>query len=302
MNHTQALNLKQVAAIQELLKNQGASFSQKQYTIFEAKLFSTTLTVYEKGPKILLQGKDIAGVLALLQPVFDAPPETNAPGSDPQMLEPHFGIDESGKGDYFGPLVIAGVYTERESALALAKAGVMDSKTISNATKIRKLATIIRATPGVHFQMAVLTPEIYNAMYLKINNLNTLLARGHANVITGLSQKVPTCCRSLSDQFSTGDTLADACKGANIPAHIKIEQRTKAESDTAVAAASILAREAFVNWIDEKSYELGVTIPLGAGDNVTTIANELAKNGNNMSRLVKSHFKNSKSSSELRTF
>lgn len=293
MNHVQPVNSSQVAAIRELLQSKSASFAEKQYSVFEAKLHATTITVYEKGPKIMLQGKDISGVLALLQPLLDAPPAANAPGSDPQQLEPHFGIDESGKGDYFGPLVIAGVYTERESALAIAKAGVMDSKTISNPAKIRELAAVIRATPGIQFQMAVLTPETYNSMYRQIHNLNTLLARGHANVILGLSRQVPDCHRSLSDQFSAGTTLVDECRGAKIPPNVKIDQRTKAESDTAVAAASILAREAFINWIDAKSQELGLNIPLGAGDNATAMANQLAKAGNDMARLVKSHFKNS---------
>lgn len=207
---------------------------------------------------------------------------------------PHFGIDESGKGDYFGPLVIAGVYTAGEIAGKLAGMGVCDSKLIKNPATIDRLAAGIVKTPGVAFEVVCIGPERYNAMYADMGNLNRLLAWGHARVIASLHEKVPSCPRALSDQFANPWVLKKALGAHALP--IRLEQKTKAESDVAVAAASILARARFVQWMREAEERAGCRLPLGAGPHVTRAARDfVARYGADMlGSVAKLHFKTTK--------
>ena len=173
----------------------------------------------------------------------------------PEMFEPHFGIDESGKGDFFGPLVIAGVFTDRAIARAFLENGIQDSKRIGSDAKIRALAKMIRQTPGVALDVVQIGPDRYNDMYEKFGNLNSLLGWGHARVIENLLAQRPDCPRALSDKFADARVIEKALlqHGQNI----QVEQRTKAESDFAVAAASILARESFIDWLERNGKRAG---------------------------------------------
>ena len=182
---------------------------------------------------------------------------------NPEMFEPHFGIDESGKGDYFGPLVIAGAYTDAESTRALIEAGVMDSKRIKSADRIKALTAVIRGTRGVKVAVVKIGPERYNELYESFGNLNELLAWGHAKVIEELSKLVPACPRALSDQFANPRVLQRALARKGV--EIELEQRTKGESDVAVAAASIVARDAFLQWMAGAGEQWGLDLALGAG-------------------------------------
>ena len=110
-------------------------------------------------------------------------------------------------------------------------------------------------------------------MHASFGNLNRLLAWGHARVIEKLAAARPDCPRALSDQFARPEVLQRALREKGLTLHL--EQRTKGESDTAVAAASILARERFIDWIDKTSAACGVKLPLGASDAVIQAAREL---------------------------
>ena len=206
------------------------------------------------------------------------------------MFEPHFGIDESGKGDFFGPLVIAGAYTDKTLARSLIDIGVNDSKKISD-SKIKKLSKIIKETPGIEYEIISISPKKYNELYSKIGNLNNLLAWGHAKCIENLCQKKPECPRALSDQFAKSSVLESTL--GNMGKTIHLEQRTKAEQDVAVAAASILARNHFVDWMDKISNELGVEVPKGASSRVIDVGDQLVKahGGAILSKIAKTHFK-----------
>lgn len=207
---------------------------------------------------------------------------------------PHFGIDESGKGDYFGPLVIAGVYTEGDVAAKLAELGVCDSKLIKSAATIDRLAAAIARTPGVAHEVVCIGPERYNAMYADMGNLNRLLAWGHARVIASLHEQVPGCPRALSDQFANPWVLRRALGARKIP--ITLEQRPRAESDVAVAAASILARSRFVRWMKEAEVKAGCPLPLGAGPHVTRAARDFVAqhDAGMLGAVAKLHFKTTK--------
>jgi ribonuclease HIII len=189
----------------------------------------------------------------------------------PEMFDPHFGIDESGKGDFFGPLVIAGVFTDRAVARAFIDGGIQDSKRIGSDARIHELAKTIRQTTGVVFDVVLIGPERYNDLYEKFANLNSLLGWGHARVIENLLEKKPDCGRALSDKFADASVIERALLQHG--QQIRLEQRTKAESDIAVAAASILARETFIDWLERAGKRLG--LPLGRG--VSTPIKETAR-------------------------
>lgn len=193
---------------------------------------------------------------------------------DPESVQPHMGIDESGKGDFFGPLVIASVYTDARSVEILKELGARDSKKITSDRVVLKMASDIRKKLDGQFSLVTIGPEAYNRMYAKIANVNRLLAWGHARAIENLLEKVPDCPRALSDQFGPTARIESAlmAKGRKI----KMDQRTKAESDPAVAAASILARAAFLMALRHMEKVFGIkTIPKGCSAQVKQVAKEL---------------------------
>lgn len=285
-----------VGKLKRILEERGFEFGERPYARFSAKKGKLNVTVYEKGPKVLVQGGETEDfVKFVLEPeILGEARLGNEEVYDPGMFEPHFGIDESGKGDFFGPLVIAGVFVDRDVARGLLDAGVMDSKRVSSAARIRKLAGVVRGMKGVAWEVIQLKPETYNELYGKFGNLNRLLAWGHAKVIVELAGQRPDCGRALSDQFAREEVLERALKGqGEAVAHVKLDQRTKGESDVAVAAASILAREAFVNWMDRASEKGGVEMPLGAGVGVVEAARVVVeKYGREiLPKVAKTHFK-----------
>ncbi|WP_367870259.1 ribonuclease HIII [Luteolibacter sp. Populi] len=292
-SHTAPLTAAQAERLREVLEDRGYEFEKKEHTLYAAKKGKLNVSVYAKGPKVLIQGKETEDFIRfLLEPEILGEAKLGYEEElDPEMFAPHFGIDESGKGDYFGPLVIAGVYTDAPVARALRAAGVMDSKRIASAKRIRELAEKIRNVPGIAISLVAIGPERYNEMFASFGNLNRLLAWGHAKVIANLAEQRPACPRALSDQFARPDVLARALKQQKVD--IQLDQRTKGESDIAVAAASILARERFVDWIDKTSSAGGIVLPLGASAAVIAAARQvMLKHGTQaLAKVAKMHFK-----------
>ena len=291
--YTQEIEEGDVEKLRELLKRGGFEMLVKPYAYYGARKGKLNVTVYEKGPKVLIQGKDTEEfVKFILEPEILGEARLGYEEvHNPEMFQPHFGIDESGKGDYFGPLVIAGAYTDSESTRALMEAGVMDSKRVSSRDRIVNLSGIIRRTQGVKVSVIMVGPKRYNELYERFANLNELLAWGHAKVIKELSELVPGCPRALSDQFANPRVLERALARQEV--NVKLQQRTKGESDVAVAAASILAREAFVRWIENASETWGLALPLGAGAPVLASGREfIALHGRErLAEIAKFHFK-----------
>jgi ribonuclease HIII len=292
-SHTAPLSADQAKSLRRVLEQQGFEFSTKPHALFSARKGKLIVTVYHKGPKVLIQGKDTEDFIR-----FTLEPEVLGEARlgyeellEPDRFEPHFGVDESGKGDYFGPLVIAGVFTDATIARRLMDAGIMDSKRVTSAARIRKLAASIRATPGCTSEVISIGPERYNEMHASFGNLNRLLAWGHARVIEKLAIARPDCPRALSDQFARPEILQRALDKKGLK--LTLEQRTKGESDTAVAAASIIARERFIDWIDKTSSACGVKLPLGASPAVIQAAGELiSKHGPDaLGKVAKLHFR-----------
>jgi ribonuclease HIII len=292
-SYTHPLTKEQAARLRALLEDLGFEFLPKHYTLFSARKNKLSIAVYEKGPKVLIQGK---GVEEFVQ--FELEPKILGEAKlgyeevhSPEMFEPHFGIDESGKGDFFGPLVIAGVYVDPGIARKLLDAGVQDSKRIGSDARIRTLAQTIRKTASGLADTVLIGPARYNELYEKFGNLNKLLGWGHARVIENLLAKKPDCPRALSDQFADARVVEQSLLRHG--RKIEIEQRTRAESDIAVAAASILAREAFIGWLDRRGKELELRLDRGASPEVRATAEKLvAEKGPEILReLAKVHFR-----------
>ena len=293
-SHTFALTAAQADVLERRLRDGNFDLHDVPYARVGARKPGLSVTLYTKGPKVVVQGKDCADFITfILEPeVLGEARLGYEETADPAQFEPHFGIDESGKGDFFGPLVVAGVYTDAAIARELIAGGVMDSKRVSSDQRIRQLAGLILATPGLLADVLVLSPEKYNQLHAKIGNVNRLLAWGHARVIENLLARKPDCPRSLSDQFAANPrTLASALMENG--RRIILDQRTKAESDVAVAAASILARAKFIDWLDRAARDHGVVLPKGAGPQVVATARAWARDRGeaSMAQVAKMHFK-----------
>src|SRR5437899_2342771 len=292
-SYTHPLTQEQVTKLRALLEELGFQFAPKEWTIFFAQKNKLSVAVYQKGPKVLVQGK---GVEEFVQ--FELEPKVLGEAKlgyeevhSPEMFEPHFGVDESGKGDFFGPLVISGAYVDRGIARKLIDEGVQDSKRIGSDARIRALAQTIRKSAGGLIDTVLIGPEKYNELYRKFGNLNSLLGWGHARVIENLLAKKPECSRALSDQFADARVIEQSLQRHG--RKIEIEQRTKAESDVAVAAASILAREAFIDWLERRGKALGLRLERGVSASVKETAKKLVEKGGAQAlrEVAKVHFR-----------
>ena len=199
----------------------------------------------------------------------------------------HIGTDESGKGDFFGPLVIAGVMVNEQAAKIFMDAGIKDSKKVTD-KKILTLEPLIKANSA--YSVIAISNGRYNELYNKIKNLNKLLAWGHARAIENILEK-ETCEYALSDKFGDESLIQSALMKNG--RSIRLEQMVRAESDIAVAAASILARAAFVHKIQEMRNTYGLEFPKGCAPQVKDVArvfvNKYGKE--KLSEVCKTHFK-----------
>ena len=287
------ITVEQSEMIRNYALDRGWSISEAPYARYRISGERLTIISYQSG-KLVVQGANAADFISfILEPQIlktwsaSADPEE----STPEEFSLHGGIDESGKGDFFGPLVIAGCCVNENTAPLLRELGVCDSKKISSDKKISSLASGIRRIVGNAHSVVVLKPETYNQLYSRIGNLNRLLAWGHARVIENLLTSVPDCPRMLSDKFGAESLIRRALMSRG--QKIKLEQQIRAESDVAVAAASILARDGFVYIMDKLSSEAGMTLPKGAGPKVRDAAAKLLEQQGKevFEKYAKLHFK-----------
>lgn len=205
------------------------------------------------------------------------------------------GSDESGKGDFFGSLVVAAVVVDNTTADRLRAAGVKDCKLLTD-KKILELEDIIKASV-VDYSVLELKPCVYNLRYEQVaaqgGKLNQLLGYGHVAALSKVLEKHEDCHSALIDQFTTSMVNIRALK-QRFP-QCDVRQQPKAESNLAVAAASVLARAQFLHTMAALAAEAGVQeLPKGGGAQATACARELAaKYGKEALRnYVKLHFAN----------
>jgi ribonuclease HIII len=246
------------------------------------------VNIYTTG-KVLVQGKQ-GLLLRELQGWSTTAGEVSGTTTGLLLPLPHIGADESGKGDYFGPLVVAAVALDEQGAARLHASGVRDSKTLDEAAIVR-LAHIVRACCA--HAVNVLLPEVYNRRYQAVGaNLNRLLAALHAETLAKLAEQVPHGI-ALVDQFGNAQQLEQAVAAQRV--RLKVVQRPQAEADLAVAAASIVARDGFLDALRRLGDEVGVRLPLGASDTKAIAATGrrvVAQGGQaGLARVAKLHFK-----------
>lgn len=290
-SYTCNLDADKIARLKSDLQARGFKFRDVPYAHFGAasEPYKVNVAVYTSG-KLVVQGK---GTTDFVQ--FYLEPELLGEARlgyehilDPTMLESRMGVDESGKGDFFGPLVVAGVFLNEASAKNMMEIGVKDSKLIKSDAKIETIARQIRET--TIWDVLPIGNEAYNRLHTKMRNVNDILGWGHARVIENMLAKVD-CPKAISDQFGNKNIVIKALMARG--KKIKLVQRHKAESDLAVAAASILARDEFVRRLKRLGKECGVALPKGASQAVIEAGREMVgKHGPDaLAKVAKMHFR-----------
>lgn len=280
--YSSKFDIADVSGYKEIFQKEGASFSTAQYMIFQARGDGYTASFYKSG-KFVIQGKNTDKIL---EKYFSMPSKKQDCLLD--VPYPHIGIDESGKGDFFGPLVIAGAYLDEADAKKLQEAGVCDSKKLTD-KKILELEAEIKNIAV--FDVITINPKKYNELYSSFRNLNRLLAWGHSSVLENLLKKTDAKV-AISDKFASSENVILSAlkeKGKTI----KLIQQTKAEADTAVAAASVLARAEFVKRISFISSQYEINLPKGASDTVLNQAKKFSERygREELKNVAKIHFK-----------
>ena len=296
-SYTTNLSDGQARALQQWLGAHDYKFREVPYARFAAEKDKTNLVFYESG-KLVIQGKGTQEFIEfVLEPEILKEARLGYEAVlNPELLLPRLGVDESGKGDFFGPLCVAGAYINESVIQAWKDAGIRDSKNISSDKRIKELAELIRKTPGCVTTVVPIGNEAYNRLYKTIGSVNNLLAWGHARVIENLMGQQhrmnPAPVRAISDQFAYHkETVAKALM--TLGRGIELIQKHRAEEDLSVAAASILARDEFVSRLGRLEKEFGIPLPKGASAAVDAAAKEfIAKHGvENLAKVAKMHFR-----------
>ncbi len=296
-SYTCKLTDPQAAALRGWLQAHFYQFRQVPYARFAAEKEKTNVVFYESG-KLVVQGKGAQEFVEfVLEPEILKEARLGYEAVlNPDLLLPRLGVDESGKGDFFGPLCIAGAYVNESVARAWADVGIRDSKNISSDKRIKDLAELIRKTPGCVTTVVPIGNEAYNRLYAKMQGVNSILAWGHARVIENLMlqrhRMNPPPVRAISDQFAHNKaTVAKALM--SLGREIELVQKHRAEEDLAVAAASILARHEFVTRLAALEKQCGMKLPKGASAMVDAAAKKLANEhgAEGLAKVAKMHFR-----------
>src|SRR6476659_9629909 len=207
MIYTAKLTDAQATALENYLREDGFTFRDVPYAKFAGEKNKTNVVFYQSG-KLVVQGKGTQEFVEfVLEPqILQEVKLGYETVLNPELLAPRIGVDESGKGDFFGPMCIAGVYVNESVIAAWKDVGIRDSKNISSDRRIAELADIIRKTPGCIQSVVPIGNEAYNRLYQKMGSVNLVLAWGHARVIENLmgnaARMIPPPVRAISDQFA----------------------------------------------------------------------------------------------------
>ncbi len=241
----------------------------------------------KKGIKTILQGDIESPLQKIVNNIINEQQSFELGNPDLKEPDEYIGSDEVGKGDFFGPLVIAAVFVNQKSKKELSEIGVRDSKDI-NDTQIKTLARRIKSIVKNDLEIVKINPVKYNELYNSFHNLNKLLNWGHSKAIDNLLDNTG-CKYVITDKFSKKDLDV-----VTLTKHSDVEfvQETKAEKYIGVAAASILARATFLEWFNSHERK-GLIIPRGSSVQVEIYARQLLKKigEDKLRELVKIHFK-----------
>lgn len=272
----------------------------------EGNGFNATLYSKEKHGKrkLCIQGSKAEDfVLFVLEPnVLGAASLGYETLLDPTLVSAHAGSDESGKGDYFGPLVVCCAYTDETLSARMQELGVKDCKQMTDKAVLAVGASLRSLLGPSGFSVVKLGPAAYNRLYAKMRNINRMLAWAHGSAIEELLEKRPGCARVVVDQFAPTEAVIQRALKP-LGRNAEVIQRHKAENDIAVAAASVIAREIFLRDIEKTGREVFAgaagadgeqrRIPIGSSDpGVRRLAEEMVRKEGPVWLMnhVKAHF------------
>jgi ribonuclease HIII len=268
------------------LVERGCTLEQPAHTLFQAKKEGLSCTLYTSG-KLVVQGKKKDEFIEYyLEPEILHTFTYRQPTEEITYVD-HIGSDESGKGDYFGPLCIAALYATKEQISQLIKMGVKDSKKLTDAT-ILSLAKKIEASFTYH--IIKIGPSKYNELIEKFGNLNSLMGWAHATAIDALYKK--TQCKEVTiDKFAHESVVTKALKQKEL--QLFVIQKVRAEEDPVVAGASILARASFVQEMARLSTLVGMVLPKGASKKCIEVGKAIVRKHGTplLAQVAKMHFK-----------
>jgi ribonuclease HIII len=295
--YTCKLTPEQADALEAIVRERGWRPRDVAHARFAGEKGDVNLVFYTSG-KLVVQGRGTSEFVEFtLEPeVLKQARSGYEEVLNPELLLPRLGVDESGKGDFFGPMCVAGVYVNAQVVASWKESGVRDSKTVGSDAQIGKLARVIRETPGCVFTAVPIGNEAYNRLYAKMGSVNSILAWGHARVIENLMlqrhRMNPLPVRAISDQFAANKAVVAGAL-LSLGREIELVQRHKAESDLAVAAASILARDEFVTRLARMEKEYGMRFPKGASAAVDSAAKEFVERHGavKLGKVAKLHFR-----------
>src|SRR5205807_4930045 len=213
-SYTCALAGPEARALENYLREHGYEFREAPYARFAAEKEKVNVVLYESG-KLVVQGKGTQDFVEfVLEPgILKQARLGYETVLNPELLLPRLGVDESGKGDFFGPLCIAGAYVNESVVKAWQNSGIRDSKNISSDRKIAELAELIRETSGCVTSVVPIGNEAYNRLYSRMKSVNAILAWGHARAIENLMgqrhRMNPPPVRAISDQFAANKARSE---------------------------------------------------------------------------------------------
>lgn len=292
--------LSKISELKKVIDSSGlhsTSIIQKDYNfefdaIQDGKKIKILLYFGRKGLKLIIQGDQKSALYNLVNNLVSEEPVLEL--TEPKVEEPdsYIGTDEAGKGDIFGPLVIAAVYVDESTKRELRKIGVRDSKDLSD-PQIDFIAGKIRSICKDCYSIIDFRPELYNKTYEKYNNLNKLLSFGHSKAIKNLLDDIDAKT-VISDKFGNRGLEIHSDRSFS---HVEFIDIEKAERFIGVAAASILARNCFNQWFYDNEL-LGISFPKGSSEKAQNFLKIFLKqNGaTRLNHFVKLHFKTIKES------
>lgn len=287
--YTLALTEGQLVALERWCDKQAWPFYSVEHARFAFKGDGVNVVGYKSG-KLVVQGKKTeAFVTYVLEAEITKTPQLGYEKiQHPEWFEAHAGLDESGKGDFFGPLVVACVIADEKMVDAWLEGGLRESKKVTTDLSVFKMERLVRQTEGVVIQIAFAGMQKYNELYKRFGNLNELLAWLHARALEDALKK-RFVERGLLDQFARGRLVQKYFKDSTF----KLEQRTKAESDPVVAAASIVARAEYLRQLKKLSTLVDIPLLKGASSKVREQGIKLVQKvgKERLGEFAKLHFK-----------
>lgn len=267
-SHTATLQPDQAQRLEAHLQSGGYQLREVPYARISGVKKDLNVTLYLSG-KLVVQGK---GTQEFIEFILE--PEVLGTATlgyetllDPSLLDPRIGVDESGKGDFFGPLCIAAVYVNAAVLEAWKTMGIRDSKSVGSDAQIIRLNRVIRETPGCQVSVIAIGNEAYNRLHTRHGSVNTVLAWGHARAIENLLERGallnPPPVRAISDQFASSKSTVEKAL-MTLGKGLQLVQRHRAEEDLAVAAASIVARNEYLVRMKQLEKECAMPLPRGA--------------------------------------